>query len=86
LARAGIGRRRIGDQFAQFLASDEMAGAELAELALVEQRQPGGEQLAVDDALGEAGGDAETGALRQLGQRLVDALLVAARRRGGRGS
>ena len=73
----GHGQAQVGDQRAQLLPRDEVAGAELAELALVEQRQARGEQLAVDHPLRQAVRDAEADALAKLGQRLVDAPLVA---------
>ena len=67
----------VGDQLAQFLPRHEVAGAELSELALVEEGQARRKEFAEDDALAQALRDAEADALRKLGQRLVDALLVA---------
>ena len=54
-----------------------MAQAEILERVDVEQRQPAREQLAVDDALRQAGDDAEADALRQFVERAADALHVA---------
>src|SRR6187549_340615 len=73
----GGGQAQVGDQRAQLLPRDEVAGAELPELALVEKSQAGGEKLAVDNPLGKSVRYAEADALAELGKRLVDTPLVA---------
>ena len=49
--RRSPGRAKPGDHLAQFLPRGDVADADLAELLQVEQGQPLGEQLAIDDAL-----------------------------------
>ena len=62
-----------------------MAGAQFAEMPLVEQGQPRGEQLAIDHAFGQPLGDAEADPLGHFGQRLVDPRACCAPRHGRSG-
>ena len=62
------------DHFAQFLARGDMAEAGVGDLLQVEQGQALGEELAVDDALAEAGDDPEPDATGKLVERCTDAL------------
>src|SRR6185369_5170779 len=72
----GAGDGEASDHLAQFLASSDVRDADLAELLQVEQRQALGEQLAIDDALAEAGDHAKADALRKLVHRGADALQI----------
>ena len=69
--------RQIGDHFAQLLAGGDVSQCPTSPICCeVEQGQALGEQLAVDDALAEAGDDAEADAAGQLVERGADAAQV----------
>ena len=65
------------DQLPQLLPRDQMTGPQIAKIALVEQGEPGGEEFAVDHALGQARGYAKANPLAQFGQGTLDADHVA---------
>src|SRR5258708_6249014 len=74
LVRAGDAK--AGDHLAQLLARGDVGDSNFAELLQVEHSQSLGEELAVDDALAEAGNDAEADPTRELVERGTDALQI----------
>src|SRR5688572_11303931 len=67
---------KAGDHLAQLLAGGNVSHADFAQLREVEEGQALGEELAVDDALAEAGDDAEADAAGELVERGADAAEV----------
>src|SRR6478672_3322258 len=68
---ARLGQGQAGDHLPELLARGDMGEADLADRLQVEQGQALGEELAIDDALAEAGDDPEADAARQLVHRFA---------------
>src|SRR5438270_1362016 len=62
----GTGNREAGDRLPQLLAGGDVADCDVAGLLEIEERQSFGEQLAIDNALAEAGDNPEPHAPRKL--------------------
>ena len=72
-----LGQAEAGDHLAQFLPRRDMGDADLAELVEIEQGEPLGEELAIDDALAEARNDPEADAAGEFVERVADAAHIA---------
>src|SRR5205085_4849847 len=75
--RARLRQRESGDRLPELLPRRDMGEADLADRLQIEQGQALGEELAIDDALAEAGNDPEADPARELVHRLADPAHVA---------